>query len=182
MADEQRYFLRSQRLGFRLWRPSDLDLARRLWGDPRVTGLIDARGQLSDNQIREKLAKEIATAESYDVQYWPIFLLTNDSHVGCCGLRPYELPKRIYEIGFHIRPRYWRRGYASEAARTVMEYAFAALGAAGLFAGHNPKNTASRLLLTKLGFRYTHVEYYAPTGLDHPSYLMTAHDYARLSN
>jgi RimJ/RimL family protein N-acetyltransferase len=182
MADEQKYFLRSRRLGFRRWRQSDLDLAYGLWGDPRVTKLIDARGQLSKNQVRERLANEIATAESCDVQYWPIFLLSNDSHVGCCGLRPYELSQRIYEIGFHIRSGYWRRGFASEAARAVIEYAFEALGAAGLFAGHNPKNAASRNLLEKIGFRYTHVEYYAPTGLDHPSYLMTADDYVRLRN
>jgi hypothetical protein len=31
-------------------------------------------------------------------------------------------------------------------------------------------DTASRALLGKLGFRYTHDELYAPTGLLHPSY------------
>jgi ribosomal-protein-alanine N-acetyltransferase len=178
MADEPKYFLRSRRLGFRHWRRSDFDLAYGLWGDPKVTKLIDSRGQLSENQVRERLAHEIATAESYGVQYWPIFLLSNGRHAGCCGLRPYELSQRIYEIGFHIRSKYWRRGFAAEAARAVMAYAFASLEAAGLFAGHNPTNAASRCLLAKLGFRYTHVEYYQPTGLDHPSYLMTADDYA----
>jgi RimJ/RimL family protein N-acetyltransferase len=41
-----------------------------------------------------------------------------------------------------------------------------------VFAGHNPANTASRGLLARLGFRYTHDELYAPTGLRHPSYLL----------
>ena len=101
--------------------------------------------------------------------------------VGCCGLRPYDLPARhpgrIYEIGFHIRADHWRRGYAYEAATAVMAYAFTTLGAAGLFAGHNPHNEASRRLLTRLGFGYTHDEYYPPTGLEHPSYLLTLADY-----
>jgi ribosomal-protein-alanine N-acetyltransferase len=179
MTNEQKYFLCTKRLGFRRWRPSDLELAYGLWGNLRVTELIDARGQLSENQVKERLAHEIATAESYDIQYWPIFLLANNIHVGCCGLRPYKLSQQIYEIGFHIRPDYWRRGFASEAARAVMEYAFARLDAAGLFAGHNPRNVASRYLLEKLGFQYTHDEYYAPTGLDHPSYILTAEDFAR---
>jgi hypothetical protein len=39
-----------------------------------------------------------------------------------------------------------------------------------LFAGHNPANQASRELLARLGFRYTHDELYPPTGLMHPSY------------
>ena len=47
----------------------------------------------------------------------------------------------------------------------------------GLFAGHNPENTVSRHLLQKLGFRYTHDEFYAPTGLQHPSYMMESKDY-----
>jgi len=182
MINEHTYFLRSRRLGFRFWRRSDFELACGLWGDPRVTRLIDARGQLSENQVRERLEQEIALAERCKVQYWPIFLLSNDGHVGCCGLRPYKLPQKIYEIGFHIRPEYWRRGFAFEAARAVIEYAFEALGAAGLFAGHNPANTASARLLAKLGFCYTHLEYYAPTGLDHPSYSMTVDDYALLRN
>ena len=58
-----------------------------------------------------------------------------------------------------------------------MDHAFRDLAVGGLFAGHNPKNTASRHLLQKLGFRYTHDEFYAPTGLQHPSYMMTAHEY-----
>jgi RimJ/RimL family protein N-acetyltransferase len=61
-----------------------------------------------------------------------------------------------------------------------MEYAFDELGAAGLFAGHNPKNDASRPIVEKLGFGYTHDEYYAPTRLYHRSYMITANDYSKL--
>jgi len=41
-----------------------------------------------------------------------------------------------------------------------------------LFAGHHPENHASRRILSKLGFRLTHEEFYPPTGLLHPSYLL----------
>jgi hypothetical protein len=37
------------------------------------------------------------------------------------------------------------------------------------------------LLLEKLGFHYTHDEYYSATGLDHPSYLLTADEYVHQS-
>ena len=59
-----------------------------------------------------------------------------------------------------------------EAAKKVIEYAFSNLQVKGLFAGHNPKNEKSRNLLNKLGFKFTHKEYYAPTGLMHPSYIL----------
>ena len=169
-------------MGFRYWTHDDLDLALGLWGDIRVTKFIDARGLLSKNQIKERLAKEIAIAESFGVQYWPIFLLSNDWHVGCCGLRPYDFSAGIYEIGFHIRSKYWQHGYAAEAARAVVKYAFEKLRAVSLFAGHHPRNNISRQLLLRLGFRYTHDEYYAPTGLNHLSYTVTMSDYTKLKN
>jgi RimJ/RimL family protein N-acetyltransferase len=172
-----KYFIFSDRLGFREWREEDFELALGLWGDLEVTRLIDARGQLTDGQVRQKLQQEMLTAAAHGVQYWPIFLLSTDEHIGCCGLRPYDLSKKIYEIGFHIRSEQWRHGYASEAARRVLDFAFDTLDSHALFAGHNPQNTVSRKLLEKLGFLYTHDEYYEPTGLNHPSYLLTKEDY-----
>ena len=55
----------------------------------------------------------------------------------------------------------------------MIKYAFETLNKEKLFAGHNPKNEASRKTLKKLGFIYTHDEFYAPTGLMHPSYIKT---------
>ena len=173
------YFLCTERLGFRLWREDDFELALGLWGDFAVTRLIDARGQLSNDQVRQKLQHEIASEAAYGIQYWPIFLLSTGEHIGCCGLRPYDLSQKIYEIGFHIRSQQWGHGFASEAARGVIKFAFADLSANALFAGHNPQNEASCKLLEKLGFHYTHDEYYEPTGLHHPSYLFTNEDYTQ---
>ena len=174
------YFLFSPRLGFRNWTREDLDLAVELWGDPRVTLLIDARGALTRDQVRARLEREIKTRAGSGVQYWPVFSLENEGFVGCCGLRPYDPEKNIYEIGFHIKADLWRRGLAREAALAVMEYAFGEIGASALFAGHNPANDSSRQLLEKLGFSYTHKEFYPPTGLEHPSYLLTAEDFRKM--
>ncbi len=172
------YFLTSERLGFRSWSEDDLALALDLWGDPAVTRLIDARGQLSRGQVRERLEREMDTERAHGVEYWPIFLHSWDDHVGCCGLRPKDESRGVFEIGFQIARRHWGRGYASEAAAAVMGHAFGSLQVAGLFAGHHPENEVSARVLAKLGFRYTHDEFYAPTGLEHPSYLLTAEEYA----
>ncbi len=171
------YFLRSDRRGFRLWSDADIDLAMGLWGDPEVTKLIG--GPFSREQVQERLSREIGTLQSHGVQYWPMFLLSTGEFIGCCGLRPYKSGAGIYEIGIHLQRGHWGQGYALEATRAIMGYAFDALGVKALFAGHNPANEASRRLLAKLGFRYTHDEYYPPTGLDHPSYLLRADDFVR---
>ena len=166
------YFLRSPRLGFRYWRDTDLPLAINLWGDPTVTRYISARGYtLREVQIRLQL--EIDAQIAHGIQYWPIFLLATDEHVGCCGLRVRDNQPEIPELGVHVVSRHWRQGYAFEAASRVIEHGFTALALQALFAGHNPENIASQRLLMKLGFVHTHDEFYAPTGLEHPSYLLT---------
>ena len=196
----RQYFLETERIAFSGWKPEDTDLARALWGDPQVTRYICAGGIFSEQDILDRLQLEIHNRELYGVQYWPVFEKKTGAFIGCCGLRPYggekiireeageggcrkteetqkqdgaqerNRPEIVYELGFHLRPDFWRKGFAREAALAVMRYAFEEKGADWLFAGHHPDNAASAALLQKLGFRFIRKEYYAPTGLMHPSY------------
>ena len=172
MSHKRHYFLETERLGFGRWTLDDLPSANALWGDPGVSRLIG--GPFSQQQVKDRLAREIETMERAGIQYWPMFWRENGQFVGCGGLRPYKLEARILELGFHLRPAYWGKGLAVEAGRAVIEFAFTERNATALFAGHHPSNAASRRVLEKLGFRFTHEELYAPTGLMHPSYLLTA--------
>jgi ribosomal-protein-alanine N-acetyltransferase len=155
------------RLRFRAWSEDDLPLATALWGDPRVGALVG--GPFDQPQVRARLTSELANQATHGVAYWPIALV-DGTDVGCCGLRPREPARRIYELGFYLCVEHWGQGYAVEAGRSVIAFAFDALDAPSLFAGHHPDNHASRRALDKLGFRYTHDELYPPTGRKHPSY------------
>ena len=129
-------------------------------------------GPFSETQIQERLAREIASMSDQRVQYWPVFSLADGDFAGCCGLRPYKPEECIYELGFHLRPAHWGKGFAVESARAVIAHAFDSLGAQQLFAAHHPENLASRKVLEKLGFRFTHEELYAPTGQMHRCYIL----------
>ena len=165
---KRKFFLNTDRIGFSKWAQDDIELARLLWGNSKVTKYICASGVFSDDDIVRRLNTEIQNESVYQVQYWPVFELTTNALIGCCGLRPRKAKE--YEIGIHLCPEYWGRGYAEESANAVIEYAFCILNAKKLFAGHNPDNSKSRKLLAKLGFTYIGDEYYEPTGLYHPSY------------
>lgn len=162
------YFLRTERLGFRRWRAEDFELALALWSDPDVTKYFG--GPFSATWVRERIAREIVTMTSLGVQYWPLFLLETNEHIGVCGLRPHDEAARVFALGFHLHKQHWGHGYAKEAARAVIDYAFEHAGATALFAGHHPQNARSRRTLEALGFRYTHDQLYPPTGLQHLSY------------
>jgi ribosomal-protein-alanine N-acetyltransferase len=167
------YFLTSERIGFRHWREDDFELAMALWGDAEVTRFIDARTPLKPEQVRGKLAGELARQARFGFQYWPIFLRSNGEHVGCCGLREKQAEDGILEFGVHLRRCHWGKGLASEAANAAIDHAFQHYDARQLFAGHHPQNQASRQMLLKLGFRHVGDEFYPPTGLEHPSYLLS---------
>ena len=148
-----------------------------MWGNPEVAKFIFARGNLTEKEVRELLSNEIENDKKFNVQYWPIFLLYTNEFIGCCGLKPYDLTKNVYEIGAHILQQQWRNGYALESTRTVIDFGFNFMKISAIFAGHNPINTASKKLLEKLGFAYIRDEYYPPTGLNHPSYLLNKVNY-----
>jgi RimJ/RimL family protein N-acetyltransferase len=164
------YFLRSERLGFRRWSHEDFQLARELWGDMEVTRFFG--GPFSDDEVRARLHRELDRMKMHNFQYWPIFLLSDHEHVGCCGLRPYGTDPAIPELGFHLRPKFWGRGLAVEAARAAIRFAFDMIGAKGLAAGHHPENVNSKKVMAKLGFQYTHDEFFAGLGMKIPYYLL----------
>ena len=168
MRQRHIYFMKTKQIGFSKWGQDDLELATVLWGNAEVTRYICASGKFSKDDIEERLNTEILNEKNHRVQYWPVFELATDNLIGCCGLRPYA--EKEYEIGFHLRPEFWGKGYAKEAASAVIEYAFTTLKARRLFAGHNPNNIASQKVLEALGFTYIGDEFYGTTGLYHPSY------------
>src|SRR5262245_55275775 len=75
--------------------------------------------------------------------------------IGMCGLEwhPGEEP----EIGYWLGVPYWGRGYATEAARAVIDHAFEDLRLDLLIAGARVSNPASRRVLEKCGFQWTAV-------------------------
>jgi RimJ/RimL family protein N-acetyltransferase len=78
------------------------------------------------------------------------------SVIGYCGL--FYFPdldgQPEVEIGYRLARSAWGRGYATEAARAVRDYAFETLAIRRLIAMIDPSNTASIRVAEKLGMRY----------------------------
>ncbi|MBS0393004.1 MAG: GNAT family N-acetyltransferase [Proteobacteria bacterium] len=166
--------LRSARIGAGIWSPDDLDLALGLWGDPQVGRFIG--GPFSPAQVAARLEREVRHQRTRGMQYWPLFLLDDGEHVGCCGVAPHHDDGPVLEFGFHLRRAHWGCGYVREIGPLVIRAAFDRLRAAALYAGHHPDNHASRRVLQSLGFRYTHDEYYPPTAVVEPCYRLVPSD------
>ena len=87
---------------------------------------------------------------------FPRFLITRPGEcgsdlIGCIGI---DAGEGGVELGYWIARPHWRQGYATEAARGVIEIA-RLLDHDKLVAGHFTDNPASGRVLRKLGFRPT---------------------------
>jgi RimJ/RimL family protein N-acetyltransferase len=89
-----------------------------------------------------------------------VFLITRrDATVlGACGVA--ERAEDAPEIGYWLAVTFWGKGYATEATRAVIDYAFADLHYDVLHAGARVSNPASRRVLEKCGFQWTGVGLY----------------------
>jgi RimJ/RimL family protein N-acetyltransferase len=158
--------LRSDRLLFHPWTHADLDDAVALWGNAEVMAMLG--GVQSREHIVARLAREIDSQAQHGFQYWR--LTDHGQFVGCCGLKLTDLEdsRRVVEMGFHLMPHAWGRGFATEASRAVLAHAFSFTDE--IYAGHHPENRASQNVLEKLRFTRIGERFWAPTGLMHPWY------------
>ena len=65
-----------------------------------------------------------------------------------------EPDHRHAELGYWIGVPFWKSGYATEAARAVVNHGFNTLGLHRIFATHFRDNLASARVLTKIGMRH----------------------------
>jgi RimJ/RimL family protein N-acetyltransferase len=70
--------------------------------------------------------------------------------IGCAGYRAHD--RNHAELGYWIGKPYWGMGYATEAARAVIDRAFETESLDYLTVGHFSDNPASARVIAKLGF------------------------------
>ena len=83
---------------------------------------------------------------------WLIVLRDERVAIGWMSLRIGEIGSGAAEIGYSMLKSYRGRGYAREAARALVTYAFEETNVARIEACFVPANAASRRLLESLGF------------------------------
>jgi RimJ/RimL family protein N-acetyltransferase len=144
--------LETERLRLRRWRPSDAEEYRGLWTerDPRALRRIDADGHPTVDEIRGWLVGNPLSAEP-GLGLLPIERRDNDEFIGYCGLIVGHASFDEPEIAYELARRAHGHGYATEAARAVVEAA-TRTGRQRLWATVRDWNTASFRVLEKLGF------------------------------
>jgi RimJ/RimL family protein N-acetyltransferase len=74
--------------------------------------------------------------------------------VGAIGLTDIVQQHDRAEMGYWIGHPYWGNGYATEAARAILDYGFTELKLNRIFARHLVRNPASGRVMEKIGMTY----------------------------
>ena len=99
-----------------------------------------------------------------DFYGWAITL--DGTLIGSIALFDVDLDNESAEIGYTIGSRWWGKGYASEAVKAVVDFAFGQVGLHRIQASYHPDNKASERVLEKAGFQYEGTLKDAQKGLD----------------
>ena len=85
--------------------------------------------------------------------FWAVELIAEKSFIGFVGLhRPaYDLPVTpCVEIGWRLAKEYWGSGYATEAAKASLRFAFDELGLPEVYSFASVSNQRSRAVMERL--------------------------------
>jgi RimJ/RimL family protein N-acetyltransferase len=143
--------IETERLILRTMTLDDTDALLHIFSDPRVMqsfgGIIFDRDRM-EQWVRDNL--EHQAGHGYGL--FSVILAAENLLIGDCGLEHMEIDGRAeVEIGYDMRSAYWGRGFATEAAGAVRDFAFGVLKLPRVISLIRPENVASRRVAEKIG-------------------------------
>jgi len=131
-------------------------------GDVKAVAMLANDRRIAENTARIPHpygvgdAKQwLATVNTHADETTFVITLADGTLIGACGLE--LLREGPPEIGYWLGVPHWGRGYATEAVRALVDYAFDDCDQEALQAGARVTNPASRRVLEKCGFQWTGV-------------------------
>jgi ribosomal-protein-alanine N-acetyltransferase len=134
-------------------RPLPVAAARALAGDRAAAARLLGAALASEWPQPDLLAvlpRQRAGRERFGV--WIAVERETGTVIGDAGFHGPPDEEGTVELGYAIVPERRRRGYATEAARALVEWVLAEPGIAAVVAGCKPDNVASIRTLERLGF------------------------------
>lgn len=126
----------------------DIEDVHAIVGDDRVTQWLsfDSRNR---EQAESMLSGVIERSARVPRDEWYLAVEANDSVVGFVRLALSGV--RAGKLGYSIAAQHWGKGYATDAARTMIRFGFDSLELHRVSAAIGPENTASIAIAKKLG-------------------------------
>lgn len=143
--------IETPRLILRGFRPDDAAFAMGIWNDPEMGAYLpDESVETMTEEARRDYLKSL---EGLGDDPECCYLIAEDretgERVGTCSFIPEE---GRYDIAYCVHRSFWNRGYATEMARGMVDYAWAR-GAGRVTVSVGSENGASNAVARKTGFQ-----------------------------
>ncbi len=155
----------SERLQLTPYSADELDMALAMFTDPEV--LRFAGGPMQEDEIRASMDNWTRRGGNGCLGIWCIKVRESEEKIGSVALLPmpieekdtdYSLvvpgtmPDGDIEVGYFIKRSAWGKGFATEACRRIVQFAFDESPLTEIVATFDKGNAASRNVLEKVGF------------------------------
>ncbi len=144
--------LTTQRLRLRHWQDSDLDAFAAMNADPRVMEYFPATLSRAESDEQAAFIRKRLTETAFGL--WAVERLEAEGFIGFVGLSVPRFEAHFtpcVEVGWRLAVAHWGQGFASEAARAALAYAFEGLGLDEAIAMAVPSNARSLRVMERVG-------------------------------
>ncbi|OJX76781.1 MAG: GNAT family N-acetyltransferase [Magnetospirillum sp. 64-120] len=155
---EWRGSVQTERLVLRAWRPEDLAAFRIINADREVMALMPST--LDDDQSDAQALRIMDGIATRGWGLWAVEVPGIAPFIGYVGLNEPAQPMPFQvdgqpgvELAWRLSRHHWGRGYASEAARTCLDFAFDTLQMDEVVAYTVPHNVRSRAVMERIGMQ-----------------------------
>ena len=143
----------TERLVLRRYTPNDVPDVLGLASHPSFAWLISKNTQVTEEVVRKYIDRQISyqAFEKEEVFELAVERKEDGRVIGLVGM--IRRDHRQAEVGWGLGVEYRCQGYATEAARALMDYGFSSLGLHRIYADTDSDNIASWKVMERLGMR-----------------------------
>lgn len=168
--------LETNRLILRELTPDDLHRLHPMLSDPDA--MQHYPHPFSLDETRAWISRNLERYAADGFGLWAVIRREDGAFLGDCGITMQRIMGRpVPEIGYHIGREFTCCGYASEAARACLEYAFDTLGFDRVYCYMKHTNAASRRVAEKIGMAFE-TQYDDPVNEITAVYCVSAEEYS----
>lgn len=149
-----KYIFRSQRLGFRIWRDSDLEDFASINSNQEVMRFFQNCYTREESKDRMQLMN--SNFKKYQFCYFAVDFLETGQLAGTLGMGKKTFPASFtpcIDIGWRFAKEFWNLGLATEGALACLEYA-RSIGIPEIHSYASVANKASTRVMEKIGMQF----------------------------
>ena len=147
-------FLKKERFILRYLTQEDFEVLKEILQDKDV--MYAWEYEFSDNDVQNWIDKNLELYKKYNLGYFLMVENISGKILGQAALMPEIIDQhKYYEIGYILKKEYWHKGFATEAAKALKNYAFNNLNLNEIIFEIRPNNISSRKIAENLNAKIT---------------------------